>query len=343
MNKERMFEKLEWSIVGWAIWDAMWLPVEMKTKEYIQENYWYITKYIETRKNIFFAKWWFDKPGVWYISDDTLLTLATLDSLAESGKLDFKNLAAKHIEYYDSFPYWFWRSTTGAIEALRNWKTHLETWSPTWTGNWIMMKQAPLAFYYANNKIREEEMNKQIAEYSAMTHANRISVVSAIVHNKLLISLILAEESIDTKTVFWELIEIALQYEKKLVKYESNSENISDKLKELYELINKNSWLDLSDEEILRRFWWWDAKIYKSCYIWVTLPLLYALFLRNPGSKAFFDSINIGWDTDSFGAIMWNMVWAYHGKFYSNDLESWIQDIWNIKAKVQMFIQNILK
>jgi ADP-ribosylglycohydrolase len=55
-----------------------------------------------------------------------------------------------------------------------------------------MMKQSPLTMYYAISNISEKQMNKEITTYSCITHANKISVVSAIVHNKMLVNLLLS-------------------------------------------------------------------------------------------------------------------------------------------------------
>ncbi|EKE27644.1 MAG: hypothetical protein ACD_3C00182G0005 [uncultured bacterium (gcode 4)] len=342
MDRELLKEKLEWAIMGWAAWDAIGLPVEMKTKEYIKAEFWYIDRFHETRKNIFFAKWWFDEEGVWYISDDTLLTLATLDSLSESWKLDFDSVWRYHLKYYDTFPYWFWKSTKNALEAIRSGASYLETWSPSWTGNGIMMKQAPLAFYYAISDISEEQMNKEIRTYSCMTHANKITVVSAIVHNMLLMELIRSDWDIGKKELFWKLLECALKYESEITDLESDWENISDRIREICELIDGDGVFSLSDEMILEKFWWWEEKIYKSCYIAVTLPIVYSIFLRNPDLRWFFGSINIWGDTDSYWAIMWNMVGAYRGGFLHDKFLWQLQDFDTLKERIAVFAQKFI-
>ena len=343
MNKLNLRDKFEAMIVGWAIWDSMWLPVEMMTKKQIQEKYWYLTEFKETKDNIFFEKWGFKEEWIGYISDDTLLTLATLDSLSESKKVDFENIWAQHIKYYDSAPYWFWRGTRSAVEDLRKWASYLNTWNPLWTGNWVMMKQSPLTMYYAVSNISEKQINEEIKTYSCITHANKISVVSAIVHNKMLINLILSKWALDKKKLIWELLKYALKYENQINNMESNWENISSKLKQIYDLIDSSWEFKISDEEILEKFGWWDEKITKSCYIWVTLPIVYSIFLKNPNFKWFLDVINIGWDTDSYWAIIGNMIWAYSGKFYPEKYEKWVRDIEEIKSKVNIFVKTFTK
>ena len=343
MNKLNLKDKFEAMIVGWAIWDSLWLAVEMMTNKEIKEKFGHIKDFKETRENIFFAKWWFKEAGSWYISDDTLLTLATLESLSESKKVNFESIWAQHIKYYDMFPYWFWRTTRNTVEALKNWTSYLDTWNPLWTGNWVMMKQSPLAMYYAISNISEKQMNEEITTYSCITHANKISVVSAIVHNKMLVNLLLSNWALDKKKLIWELLEYALKYEREINNLESNWENISSKLKQIYDLIDSSWEFKISDEEILDKFGRWDDKITKSCYIWVTLPIVYSIFLRNSSFKWFLDAINIGWDTDSYGAIIWNMIWAYSGKFYPEKYEKWVRDIEAIKAKVNIFVKTFLK
>lgn len=336
MNRD-IWEKLEWAIIGWAIWDSMWLPVEMKTRDFIREKYWRIIDFEPTKENIFFGKWWFKKDGVGYISDDTCLTLATLEALSDSWKIDFSSIATEHIRYHDKFPYWFWKSTRNAVEMLRNWASHRETWNTLWTWNWIMMKQAPLAFYYAMKNELDWVMNNEIREYAQMTHNNRISAVSAVVHNKFLLKLILSDWKIDNREILSDLLELAREYEREFDYMYDNWENISDVILQMLESLDSEGNMTLTDDEILEKFSWWDEKIYKSCYIRITLPIVYSLFLRNPNFEWLLDSINIWWDVDSFAAIMWNMIWAYLWKFYPEGYPEKLQDLNDIKEAIGRF------
>jgi hypothetical protein len=108
-------------------------------------------------------------------------------------------------------------------------------------------------------------------------------------------------------------------------------------LKEIHDMMDFNWEICINDDEILKKFWWWEEKIYKSCYIGVTLPIVYSLFLRSPDIRWFLDSINIWWDTDSNWAIMGNMIWAYMGKFYPNKFDEKLQDVDRIKERVKIF------
>jgi ADP-ribosylglycohydrolase len=85
-----------------------------------------------------------------------------------------------------------------------------------------MMKQAPMAMYHAVSDIPESQIVREITHYSCMTHANKISVVSAIVHNKMLIDLILSEGNLDKKSLIVGLYELALKHEKEIQNLDSN-------------------------------------------------------------------------------------------------------------------------
>jgi hypothetical protein len=70
--------------------------------------------------------------------------------------------------------------------------------------------------------------------------------------------------------------------------------------------------------------------------------IVYSLFLNKQNFDSLIDSINIGWDVDTFWAIIWNMIWAYKAKFYTEKYENWIEKIWDLKLQTNSFIENIL-
>jgi len=61
LDKNLFAEKASSMLIAWAIWDALWVPVEMKTKEYIEKNYWRVDDFLDSSLNIFFNKWWQQK------------------------------------------------------------------------------------------------------------------------------------------------------------------------------------------------------------------------------------------------------------------------------------------
>ncbi|EKE27694.1 MAG: hypothetical protein ACD_3C00169G0004 [uncultured bacterium (gcode 4)] len=342
MNKTILNEKLEWAIIGWAIGDAMWIPVEYMPTQEIKARYWRVMDFLETRSNAHFAKKGFNEEGSGYISDDTLLTLATLDALTEAWIIDFPTICAKQIEYYESFDYGFWRSTTDAFEAIKKWESYLTSWNPLGTWNGIMMKQTPLAFYQVSRWIREDEIANDIITYSKITHDNKLVIVSALVHNRMLVDLILTEWEMNKRKLLSRALEIARKYEEELSDVTPDQENISDKLEELLMCMDENGVLDLSDDEILKKFGWNDGGLGYACYIRVTLPLIYALFFRSPDFKGFIDTINIWWDTDTYAAIIGNMIWAYRGRFYDEKYEGWVREIRNIKNSIDSFSKKFI-
>lgn len=136
-----------------SIWDALWLPAEMLTKEQIKQKYWYLNYFAESMLNYFFARQWFNKPWSGHISDDTLLTMATIDSLVENNKIDLNDIWRKSVKYYESQPQWFGKATIQAFDKIKQWISYKESWTIWWSGNGIMMKQSPLAIYFLLKKV----------------------------------------------------------------------------------------------------------------------------------------------------------------------------------------------
>ena len=74
-----------------------------------------------------------------------------------------------------------------------------------------------------------------------------------------------------------------------------------------------------------------------------TMWIVYSLFLNKQNFDSLIDSVNIGWDVDTFAAIIWNMIWAYKSKFYTDKYENWVENIDNIQKQTYTFIEEILK
>lgn len=84
MKREDSIAKTENGIIGLAIGDALGVPVEFKSREYLKTNP--VTDMI--------GHGTYNLPkGTW--SDDTSMTLATLDSIIQTGKIDTNNIAYK--------------------------------------------------------------------------------------------------------------------------------------------------------------------------------------------------------------------------------------------------------
>lgn len=338
-------EKIKSMLIWWAIWDAMWVPVEMKTKEYINENYWRVNKYLDSSLNVFFNKWWLATWKKWLVSDDTILTFSWIESILETWKIDFDNLMKISIKNYKNFPYWFWGWTTKAFKKYEeleeenpNNKNYINLWDKESAWNWVIMKQSPYAAYFLTENLNKKEIESNIEILNKITHAHPTAIVASIIHNEFLLELLKTENKIDFKDLLKYLIKYSEKLEKKYL--EIDNDKVSDLLKEL--LKDQNNWWLNNFDEILEKYWWWDKKIYSSWYVLTTIWIVYSIFLNKQDFEWFLDSINIGWDVDTFAAIIWNMIWAYNHNFYEKKYEDWIQYIENIRLQTNNFINKLI-
>lgn len=343
---ENFKQKVESMLIWWAIWDALGIPVEMKTKEFIKEKYWKVDNFIESSKNVFFNKWWLATGKTWLVSDDTILTFAWIESFIEASKIDFDNLMDVSIKAYNNFPYWFgwWtRNAFAKYEELEkqnpNKQNYKDLWDKNSAWNWVIMKQSPYAAYFTAKNIKQNSIEDNIETLTKLTHWHGTAIVASLVHNNFLMELLKADENLNLEELLKYLIDYSETIEEKFL--EEDNDKISDLLKNLQE-DQKNWWLK-SYDEILKKYWWWEEKIYASWYVIITMWIVYSLFLNKQNFDSLLDSINIGWDTDTFWAIIWNMIWAYKAKFYSEYYENWVADIKSLKKETNKFINMILK
>ena len=315
-------------IMWWAIWDAMWVPVEMKTYKYIQENHGRVDDYLDSSLNIFFNKWWLASGKKWLISDDTILTLAGVNSILETGNIDFDNILKHSINWYKNFPYWFGKWTTKALEKYEILESqnpgnnnYIDLWDKLSSGNGVAMKQSPYSAYFLGKNFSNESIDENMKILANMTHWHSTTIVASLVHNHFLIELLKANDDTKLDELLIYLINYSRNIEQNMLA--DCDDSISDLLEKLLDDYS-SGWLQ-SYDEILSKYWWWDKRIWASGYVLTTLWIVYSIFLNKQDFNWLLDSINIGWDTDSFAAIIWNMIWAYKWKFYSDYHQNWVE------------------
>ncbi len=224
-------QKIEGAIRWGAIGDALWLAVEMKTKEEISENFWDLREYIPIKHNIFLAKAAekasldtenisksLEETGI--ISDDTIFTMAWMHSITETWKINIQHIFDTHKNYFDTYgeDAWF-----GSITS-KNFKTY--TWdiknlhsTSRWNG--VMMKQFPYAAYLSEWAKKAYDAGVDIAHVAAnpddeilritqTTHDTPIAKLTSLFHQKMLISLLNSQpEDFDIEKKLQRFIRIA--------------------------------------------------------------------------------------------------------------------------------------
>ena len=160
------------AIYGFVIGDAMGVPVEFEEREKLMKNP--VTNMLGYGS--------YDVPnGVW--SDDTSMTLATMDSIiANKNKLDYNDIADKFCEWINNAKYTatnevFDIGTTTKFSLMRYWNDKIDATKCggigiSENGNGSLMRMLPIAFYCFYNKIDDNNIIEIVKNVSSITHAH---------------------------------------------------------------------------------------------------------------------------------------------------------------------------
>ena len=348
MNKKILSNKIEWAYWWWVIGDALWLPVETWTKEKIMDNLWWISWYLPISNNGFLAKDFangadlpFDQNDLWVISDDSIFTMAGMNSISEKSKIDLQNLFDRHKVLFDKYgPYRFGGITR---EKFKEYKWDINSlWNVSWW-NGVMMKRFPYAAYMFAmwDKIDDKYIYDTVVNITKTTHNTLIWKLTSLMHNKFLMILLASDlEGFDMWLALDKLHKYAKECEEKLgtnMDYNDSKDSniyispIIQKLIKQYDDLKK--WDIYSYDKILEEYLIklddsQKPNINKTrkpgFHVASTFGIVYACFIQNQNFQWLIDTIQIGYDTDSQAAIIWNMIWALRWPFYPDVYKEWI-------------------
>ena len=278
-----------------AYGDAAGLPVETRTAAYIEENYGRIESLLPTNENPLFSNE--PQPGTW--SDDTQLTMAVAEALIKADEFNMAAIADSHIIAYDSTEEIFRKgrmikrgwggSTIDAMEKLKCGVSPAESGTMDGSGNGVLMKMAPLAYWQTARDISDEERYAQYDALTNMTHNSATSRQMTRVHGDMLKHLI--AEGYDKDTFIDTLSSSVRQH--------AIATQAGNEATELFSYLPalKNR------DDILRDT---DAK---GFYAPQTLAMAYGAFILSEGqfTESVYEAVNLGGDTDSTGSIVASM------------------------------------
>lgn len=293
--------KIKSAIYGFVIGDAMGVPIEFEDREKLMKSP--VTNMLGYGS--------YDVPkGVW--SDDTSMTLATMDSIiVNKNKLNYNDIADKFCEWINNAKYTatnevFDIGTTTKYSLMRYWNNKIDATkcggnAISENGNGSLMRMLPIAFYCFYNKTEDNDIINIVRNTSSITHAHEIGIIGCYMYVKYIIFIL----SNNNKTESYKLLQ-------KIDYSIFNKDNIN-----LYERIIK---YDISKYSL--------DTIKSTGFVVDTLEsALWVILNTESFNEAIIGSVNLGGDTDTIAAITGSIAGILYG--YDSINEKWIKDIKN--------------
>lgn len=286
MNKNNFKEKVKGLLFGTAVGDALGVPVEFKSREYLKTN---------PVKDMISGGVHNQKAGTW--SDDSSLTFCLAESLITG--FNPKDIADKFIKsvyegYWTAHGKFFdlGYTTRLSIEKLKSGVSPLNsgTKSEDSNGNGSLMRISPLVFYTYKEPILERYKKTKII--SSITHAHIRSVIACFYLVEFLRGMLLGEDKFQT---YLRL--------KKEIPYFLNSLKLKSKEIRIFDRLLECDIYNLKEDDIS-----------SSGYVVDTLESSVWCFMTTDNfEKAVLKAVNLGQDTDTIGAVSGAMAGVYYG------------------------------
>jgi ADP-ribosylglycohydrolase len=306
MNTNDILERTIGLALGTAIGDAKGIAYETLTREQViikLENENETSLYTRVTNHPYIPENW--PIGRW--TDDTQLTLAMMRALTKSlptksNENLMSNIVNEHIiEWKESVA--GWGGTKNAIERLANGThTYLNSGNKA-EGNGVLMKLAPLAFYYSlSGNVNDNE----IETICRMTHDSSIALSTACIYVHMCIYLF-EDKNRNSKDFLQYIYQLSLQYE---TKYQLNEEKylVSSRIKRYLDV---NSSSNIDEKLII------DVSNGGTFYCVDSLTMIIGLLACLPTCEPNFDTLirasEIGGDTDSNAAMIGAIIGGMKG------------------------------
>ncbi len=292
--------KIKDCIYGFVIGDAIGVPIEFESRE----------KLIEKPVTSMHGYGSYDVPkGTW--SDDTSMTLATIDSLINKNEIDLNDIMM-------NFYYWLhdnkYTATGEVFDAGRTCIQSIIDFSKSMNplicgqttidsnGNGSLMRMSPIVLYIYYKKINDNEIYNIVKSISSLTHAHEISVMACYIYTMYVLYILKGVDKFDA----YKMIK-KINYSKYFSK---------DTIKEFDRLITMN----------INEFSIDDIK--SSGYVIDTLEtVIWVILNTNNYSEAIIGAINLGGDTDTIGAITGSIAGVLYG--FESMPGNWVNKLQN--------------
>lgn len=278
--------KVESGIIGFIIGDTMGVPVEFNSREKLLLNP--VTEMLEYGTH--------NMPkGCW--SDDTSMTLATMDSIIKCKEINTNDMADRFIKWYRNGEY----TATGIMfdigtttqQALVKYQRGIDIASKCGgereydNGNGSLMRMLPIAYYCYLKGLEDTEILKIVKEVSSITHRHQISILGCYIYVRLAMELLKGKELLQA---YQEIKKLDYSYftEDTIYKYERI-------------LNNDIALYSIND-------------ISSNGYVITTLEaVIWSLINSKSFNETIIKAINLGEDTDTVGACVGGLAGIYYG------------------------------
>lgn len=278
-------------IIGLAVGDALGVPVEFKSRQEIAENPVTFMREYGTHHQ---------PRGTW--SDDTSLTLALIDSIADKSGIDYSDIMDRFSNWllYNDYTatgevFDVGNATSRAIMNYGRGMNPLECGgaSEYENGNGSLMRILPLAYYLEKQKDSTIEAQMEIVHnVSALTHRHAISLIGCGIYINMAMKLLTSEASL------YMCVERGINEAFKFY-----DDKRFDETGNYRRLRNLSDFLNLSANEIK-----------SSGYIVDTLEAaIWCLLNTNSYKECVLKAVNLGNDTDTVGAVAGGLAGIYYG------------------------------
>lgn len=289
-------------IFGFAIADALGVPAEFKSRSSLKENP--ITDMIGYGSH--------NQPeGTW--SDDSSMTIATMDSINECQKIDYKDMMKKFSEWERDSKYTatgvFFDIGISTSNAIYQYNRGVDPTKCGGTrinenGNGSLMRILPIVLYLHSQDLPYGESTRIINECSSLTHGHEISKLGCRIYADYINS-ILDGKSREEALENLSMIDYSNYYSSESIKY--------------YEKIINGTIVDLPENMIK-----------SSGFVVDTLEAsIWCAHNTNDYESSVLKAVNLGNDTDTVGAITGSITGLLYG--YENIPEKWRNKLKNRK------------
>jgi ADP-ribosylglycohydrolase len=287
-----LVDSIQDAFIGFATGDALGVPVEFETREWLQEN---------PVQGMLGGMRYNQPPGTW--SDDSSTVFCTAESLCSG--YDLEDIALQYSKWKNE-RFWTPRGrvfdigiqTNKAIEridrflelGLRIKPIPEQGVNEKENGNGSLMRILPLAFFLKDKPA--EEGYRIIREVSALTHAHARAVIGCFIYIRFMMSLL---EGQDKYIAYTELRNFIPDFFRK---------STGSPEYEYYSRILNHNIADFP-ESIIR----------SSAYVLHTLEACFWCVMRNDNFKAtVLQAVNLGEDTDTVAALAGGLAGIIYGR-----------------------------